>query len=96
MEAIFLESNLELLNVDLPYFTHFKFKFKLVKIQMFCISHGPYYVLHSIDICTVPIKNVRNMEAVSVNQSLDILNFNDKVQAFKVQDFEQALIYSNC
>ena len=36
------------------------------------------------------------MQAVSVNQSVDILNFNDKVQAFKVQDFEQALIYSNC
>ena len=36
------------------------------------------YVSHSIDICTVAIKNIRNMHAVSTNQIADILHFNDK------------------
>ena len=34
---------------------------------------------HSIDICTVPIKNIKNMHAVSTNQIADILHFNNKV-----------------
>ena len=35
-------------------------------------------VSHSIDICTVAIKSIRNMHVVSTNQIADILNFNDK------------------
>ena len=34
-------------------------------------------VSYSIDICTVAIKNIRNMHAVSTNQIADILHFND-------------------
>ena len=36
-------------------------------------------VSHSIDICTVAIKNIRNMHAASTNQIADIFNFNDKL-----------------
>ena len=35
-------------------------------------------VSNSIDICTVAIKNIRNMHAVSTNQNADILHFNGK------------------
>ena len=35
-------------------------------------------VSHSIDVCTVAITNIRNMQAVSNNQTVDILHFNDK------------------
>ena len=35
-------------------------------------------VSHSIDICTVAIKNIRNMHAGSTNQIADILHYNDK------------------
>ena len=35
-------------------------------------------LLHFHDICTVAIKNIRNMHAVSINQIADILHFNDK------------------
>ena len=34
-------------------------------------------VSHSIDICAVAIKNIKNMHAVSTNQLADILHFND-------------------
>ena len=34
-------------------------------------------VSHSIDICTVAIKNIKNMHAVSTFQMEDILHFND-------------------
>ena len=34
-------------------------------------------VSHSIDICTVAIKNMRNTIVVSTNQMADILDFND-------------------
>ena len=47
---------------------------------MFCISRQVSCVSHYIDICTVGIKNTRNMHAVSTNQTADILNFNDDVQ----------------
>ena len=40
---------------------------------MLCISRASY----PIDICTVAIKNIRNMHAVLTNQIADILNFND-------------------
>ena len=42
--------------------------FRLVQIQMFSISHLAFRVSHSIDICTVAIKNIKNMHAVSTNQ----------------------------
>ena len=35
--------------------------------------------LHSIDICTIAIKNTRNIHTVSTNQVADILYFNNKV-----------------
>ena len=35
---------------------------------------------HSIDICTVAIKNVKNIHAVSTNQIPGILHFNDNEQ----------------
>ena len=35
-------------------------------------------ISHSIDICTVGNKNIRNMHAVSTNHIADILHFNDK------------------
>ena len=38
------------------------------------------YISHSIDICTVVIKNIRNMNAVLTNQVADILHFNDNAQ----------------
>ena len=60
--------NLELLSVDLPYtYTCFVYPASLS-----CVSH-------SIDICTVAIKNIRNVHAVSTNQIVDILHFNDKL-----------------
>ena len=36
-------------------------------------------IYHSMDICTVTIKNIKNMHAISTNQIADILHFNDKV-----------------
>ena len=36
-------------------------------------------VSHSIDICAVAIKNIRNMYAVLTNQIADILHFNDNI-----------------
>ena len=35
-------------------------------------------VSHPIDIFTVAITNIRNMQAFSTNQIVDILHFNDK------------------
>ena len=35
-------------------------------------------VSHSIYICTVAIKNIRNMHVFSTKQIADILHFNDK------------------
>ena len=36
-------------------------------------------ISHSIDTCTVAIKNIRNMHAVSINQIADILHFNNNM-----------------
>ena len=47
-------------------------------MQFFCISR-PALVSHSIDICTVAIKHIRNVHAVSANQIADVLHFNDNV-----------------
>ena len=48
----------------------YKFNCFVYRTSLSCVSH-------SIDICTVPIKNIRNMHAVSTNQVADILHFND-------------------
>ena len=40
---------------------------------LFCVSRF-------IDICTVAIKNIRNMHAVSTNQIADVLHFNDNAK----------------
>ena len=40
-------------------------------------------VLHSADVCTVAIKNIKNMHTDSANRTVDILYFNDKVQVLK-------------
>ena len=53
--------------------------FRLAQIQN--ASYFPVWiscVSHSINICTVTIKNVGNIHAVSTNQIPDILHFNDK------------------
>ena len=51
---------------------YYKFKCFVYPASLSCVSH-------SIDICTVAIKNIRNMRAVSTNQIADILHFNDRV-----------------
>ena len=48
----------------------YKFKCFVYPASFSCVSH-------SIDICTVAIKIIRNMHAVSTNQVADILHFND-------------------
>ena len=54
--------------------------------EFFKISYFPHNLffatsilraIHSIDICTVKIKNMRNMLAVLTNQIADIWHFND-------------------
>ena len=49
-----------------------KFKCFVYLAQLSCVS---YY----IDICTVAIKNIKNMYAVSTSQIADILHFKDNV-----------------
>ena len=46
---------------------------------MFCISHLAFleFNLRSIDISNLGNKNIRNVYAVSTNQIVDILQFND-------------------
>ena len=53
--------------------------FRLVQIQFFCISRLAFLRSHSIDICTVAIKSLKNIYAVSTNQIADILHFNNQV-----------------
>ena len=49
---------------------YYKFKCFVYPASLSCVSH-------SIDICTVAIKNIRNMYAVLTSQIADILHFND-------------------
>ena len=37
------------------------------------------WLSHSIGICTIAIKNMKNMHAVSTNEIVNIFHFNDKV-----------------
>ena len=50
---------------------YYKFKCFVYPASLSCDSH-------SIDICTVAIKNIGNMHVVSTNKIADILHFNDK------------------
>ena len=47
------------------------------KFKCFVYLSSLPWISHSIDVCTVVNKNIRNMHAVSTNQNADILNFND-------------------
>ena len=47
------------------------------KLKCFVYLASLSCVLHFIDICTVAIKNIRNMHGVSTNQITDLLHFND-------------------
>ena len=76
-----------LLIETLSYFRAIKCRF-ILYLQMYslgqcklkcCVNPAQLsYVSHSIDICTVAIKNIRNMYAVSTYQLADILHFNNK------------------
>ena len=52
-------------------------KYKFVKFKCFVCPASISCVSHSIHTCTVAIKSIRNMHAVSTNQIADILHFND-------------------
>ena len=45
---------------------------------MFCIFHLDFARFKSYNICTVAIKNTRNIHAVSTNQIANVLRFNGK------------------
>ena len=51
------------------------------KSKCFVYPASLSFVSHSIDICTVAIKNLRNMHAVSTSQIADILHFNYNTQS---------------
>ena len=69
---------LELLSVDLSY-TYKCMFYVSANSNVLYIPPRLSAFSHSIDICTIAIKNVRNMHPVSTNQIADILNFNDNV-----------------
>ena len=48
------------------------------KFKCFVYPASLSSVSYSSDVCTVAIKNIRKMYAVSTNQIADILHFNDK------------------
>ena len=50
----------------------------LCKFKCFVYSTKFSCVSHSIDTCTVVIKNIRNMHAVSTNHIADIMHFNNE------------------
>ena len=80
LSEILLNINLELLSVALPY-NYTWICFSLVLIQMrciLCLAFLCFTFSHSIEMCTVAIKNIRNMHPVSTNQTRYILNFNNK------------------
>ena len=49
----------------------YKFKCFVYPVLFSCVSYA-------IDICNVAIENIKNMRAVSTNQIVDILHFNNK------------------
>ena len=51
--------------------SYYKLKCFVYPASLSCVSHSIY-------ICTVAIKNIRNMHTVSASQVADILHFNDK------------------
>ena len=64
------------------------------KFKYFVYPASLFYVLHSTDICTVAIKNIKNMHAVSTNQNADILRFNDNLRYFLILSQSIFLNYS--
>ena len=54
-------------------FSYYKFKCFVYPASLSCVSHSNV-------ICTVAIKNIRNMHAVSTSQITDILHFNGKFE----------------
>ena len=62
----------------IPALVYFKFKCFVDPASLSCVSH-------SVDICTVAIKNIRNMYAFSANQIADILHFNDKFLTYSLK-----------
>ena len=52
------------------FLVYYKVKYFVYPASLSCVSH-------SIDNCTVTIKNIRKMHAVSTNKIADILHFND-------------------
>ena len=58
------------LNLHMYVLGLYKFKCFVYLSSLPCISH-------SIDVCTVVNKNIRNMHTVSTNQTADILHLND-------------------
>ena len=76
------------------------------KFECFAYFGSLSCVSHSIDICTVAIKNIRNIRAISTNQIVDILHFNnnycylerdhDKTLKFRPQscDVRACCVYS--
>ena len=67
----------------------YKFKCFVYPAYLSCVSH-------SVDICTVAIKNIWNMQAVSTNQIADILHFNDnKWYSFKCFNTSEKRVKEN-
>ena len=56
----------------------YKFKYFVYPASLSCVSHF-------IDVCTVAIKNIRNMHTDSTNQIAGILHFNDKEFYFETR-----------
>ena len=56
----------------------YKFKCFVYLASLSCVSHF-------IDVCTVAIKNIRNMHTDSTNQIAGILHFNDKEFYFETR-----------
>ena len=54
--------------------------------QCFYFPASILRAIHSIDICTVKIKNIRNMYAILTNQITDIWHFNDKLSILFTDD----------
>ena len=67
--------NLELLSVYLPFTFTCMFP---VSINSNVLHIPPrFFISHSIDICSVAIKSIRKIHALSTNQIADILYFHD-------------------
>ena len=69
------------------FFKHFCFPNKLLfPASILC-------AIQSIDICTLKIKNIRNMLAVLTNQITDIWHFNDMLP-YTIEEGRQTHLFS--